>query len=423
MSRRTKKSRQSSEKSPLQQVTQLQARSFETLATLQQPTNFSFDNVNVTQPQRSSPTTTASLLQTKLTIGQPGDRYEQEADQVAARVVQQINSPHVAQRESDSQRYSPISRSVGSSLKRKSSIPVGQASDEFENNLNSARGGGSRLEPNIRGQLESAMGADFSGVRIHTNTQADQLNRSIQARAFTTGQDVFFKQGEYNPNSRGGQELLAHELTHVVQQNGTTVSRSLSSTVQLKQNSSAQNISILGGPHVIQRDPTLLGDQQGSQQAVVSDDDSEYEDDYDTDVDQQDQQPSVGERLKGILDQIGNYYKIHLNYKKYEKALHGQAWNIVKRSWDIVNKLLGYIDKIDTSGVSAVIRKISQLFNTLFVLASEIYAFRNDSDLEEQCTPWLQQGIDFDTIKSAFTELKSVVTNLKSGVETIVGLV
>ncbi len=64
------------------------------------------------------------------------------------------------------------------------------------------------------------MGSDFSRVKVHTDQTADTLNRSIQARAFTTGNDVFFRQGEYNPQSRGGQELIAHELTHVVQQGG-----------------------------------------------------------------------------------------------------------------------------------------------------------------------------------------------------------
>jgi hypothetical protein len=68
--------------------------------------------------------------------------------------------------------------------------------------------------------MEQAFGADFSGVKVHTDGQSDQLNQSIQARAFTTGQDIFFRQGQYEPGSKGGQELLAHELTHVVQQNG-----------------------------------------------------------------------------------------------------------------------------------------------------------------------------------------------------------
>ncbi|MBE9103957.1 DUF4157 domain-containing protein, partial [Nostoc cf. edaphicum LEGE 07299] len=91
---------------------------------------------------------------------------------------------------------------------------------DLEASINQARGGGVAIADNIREPMEVAFGADFSGVKVHTDGQSDQLNRSIQARAFTTGQDVFFRQGEYNPGSRSGQELLAHELTHVVQQKG-----------------------------------------------------------------------------------------------------------------------------------------------------------------------------------------------------------
>ncbi|MDZ8092275.1 MAG: DUF4157 domain-containing protein [Nostoc sp. DedQUE05] len=94
------------------------------------------------------------------------------------------------------------------------------ATPDLEASINQARGGGQLMADNIREPMERAFGADFSGVKVHTDGQSDQLNRSIQARAFTTGQDVFFRSGEYNPGSRGGQELLAHELTHVVQQNG-----------------------------------------------------------------------------------------------------------------------------------------------------------------------------------------------------------
>jgi hypothetical protein len=75
--------------------------------------------------------------------------------------------------------------------------------------------------------MESAIDADFSHVRGHADSQSDALNRSLNARAFTTGQDVFFRQGAYNPSSSGGRELLAHELTHVVQQTGDEVRRKL----------------------------------------------------------------------------------------------------------------------------------------------------------------------------------------------------
>jgi hypothetical protein len=66
--------------------------------------------------------------------------------------------------------------------------------------------------------MEGAFGADFSGVRVHTDAQSDSLNKSIQAKAFTTGSDIFFSKGAYDPGSQDGQQLLGHELTHVVQQ-------------------------------------------------------------------------------------------------------------------------------------------------------------------------------------------------------------
>jgi hypothetical protein len=92
------------------------------------------------------------------------------------------------------------------------------ATQDMESSINRARSGGQPLEAGLQRKLGQAMGADFSEVRVHADAQADQLNRSIQAKAFTTGQNVFFRQGAYNPGSRGGQALIAHELTHVVQQ-------------------------------------------------------------------------------------------------------------------------------------------------------------------------------------------------------------
>jgi len=67
-------------------------------------------------------------------------------------------------------------------------------------------------------RYERALGADFARVRLHTDVQADQLSRALQAQAFTTGQDIFFRRGEYDAGSTRGQHALAHELTHVVQQ-------------------------------------------------------------------------------------------------------------------------------------------------------------------------------------------------------------
>jgi|GEM_PF-2227399 len=95
-----------------------------------------------------------------------------------------------------------------------------EAAPELEESIQRARGGGQALDSEARAQMEPAFGADFSGVRVHADARADTLNRELNARAFTTGQDIFFRQGAYNPGSSSGRELLAHELTHVVQQTG-----------------------------------------------------------------------------------------------------------------------------------------------------------------------------------------------------------
>jgi hypothetical protein len=95
-----------------------------------------------------------------------------------------------------------------------------EAGPEVEESIQQKRGGGQALDSGVRRQMESSMGADFGGVRVHNDTQSDGLNRALNAKAFTTGQDIFFSAGSYRPGTAGGRELLAHELTHVVQQTG-----------------------------------------------------------------------------------------------------------------------------------------------------------------------------------------------------------
>ncbi|MGF2039752.1 MAG: DUF4157 domain-containing protein [Nostoc sp. CmiVER01] len=164
----------------------------------------------------------ATQVQAKLTIGEPGDKYEQEADSVAREVVQQINAPAVSGQSQAVQRQMPEDKDDLQMRSIVQHVTDGgmAASADVEVGIKRARGGGQPLADSIREPMEQAFGADFSRVKVHTNAQADQLNQSIQAKAFTTGQDVFFRQGEYQPGSRGGQELIAHELTHVVQQDG-----------------------------------------------------------------------------------------------------------------------------------------------------------------------------------------------------------
>ena len=158
-------------------------------------------------------------IQPKLTIGQPDDKYEREADSVSAKVVKLINHPQFAEESENTQQAVAESKSkLG--IQRESSVLVGSTDDGFERTLNQIRGSGNPLPPQIQTKMGTAMDADFSDVRVHTDATAAHLNQSVQAKAFTTGKDIFFNQGEYNPVSYSGQSLIAHELTHVVQQGG-----------------------------------------------------------------------------------------------------------------------------------------------------------------------------------------------------------
>lgn len=101
----------------------------------------------------------------------------------------------------------------------------------FSQQLQSRKGNGRPLAFDTRQTMDQAFGADFSSVRIHTDSQAAELSQGIQAKAFTHGSDIFFNRGTYNPGTSEGQWLLAHELTHVVQQGQHTsdsISRKIS---------------------------------------------------------------------------------------------------------------------------------------------------------------------------------------------------
>ncbi|AOX00867.1 hypothetical protein BJP34_16715 [Moorena producens PAL-8-15-08-1] len=164
----------------------------------------------------------AMPVQAKLEIGSADDKYEQEADRIAAEVTSRLNGLS-SETTSESQRSN---RSLVVPLVQKytalspTGTKEGEAiSPELEASIQQAKGGGNPLQKSLRSKMEQAFGgADFGRVKIHTGTEGDRLNRDIHARAFTTGQDIFFRQGEYNPASYEGQGLLAHELTHVLQQ-------------------------------------------------------------------------------------------------------------------------------------------------------------------------------------------------------------
>jgi hypothetical protein len=109
-------------------------------------------------------------------------------------------------------------------------LPGGRVHPDVESAIAAARGGGRALDAPVRERVGDALGDPLADVRVHADEHADTLARSVSARAFTTGTDLFFARGEYRPQTTSGDALLAHELTHVVQQRGSPTTGPLTVT-------------------------------------------------------------------------------------------------------------------------------------------------------------------------------------------------
>jgi hypothetical protein len=169
----------------------------------------------------------AGGIQAKLAISQPGDSDEQEADRVAQQVMS-MPAPSSAVIDMSSVQRQPLEKDEVQTKPLTGTItPLAQCAPsnslgwnapraEFEARLSAS--GGSPLPAATRAFMESRFGANFSQVRVHTDGRAAESANSIGAKAFTYGRDVVFGAGEYAPESGEGKKLLAHELTHVVQQ-------------------------------------------------------------------------------------------------------------------------------------------------------------------------------------------------------------
>ncbi len=216
----------------------------------------------------------------KLTVNNPNDKYEQEADDVADKVVQRLAVPDVStkkeiavQTKSMASTISPLIQKKCASCeqeeklqkkgeedlaqesrpdvrrkpifesnaeppddinniqrrcaecekeekvqKKQNSLNSPIASSHIESSLSSSKGGGTSMPAATKEQMENSFGVDFSHVRLHRDSSAVQMNKDLHAQAFTSGSDIYFNSGKYDANSTGGKHLLAHELTHVLQQ-------------------------------------------------------------------------------------------------------------------------------------------------------------------------------------------------------------
>jgi|GEM_PF-1484323 len=96
----------------------------------------------------------------------------------------------------------------------------GGSSSDISSSLSASKGGGSPMDESTSDKMSSGFGADFSSVRVHTDSKAVRMNKQLGSQAFANGSDIYFNEGKYNPDTKSGQHLLAHELTHTVQQGG-----------------------------------------------------------------------------------------------------------------------------------------------------------------------------------------------------------
>ncbi len=162
------------------------------------------------------------FFQPKLTINNPNDKYEQEADAMADKVMR-MEQPQVQLKPlpiTPVQRKCEHCEEEEKKMQRKEINGEEKTADNnLENYVGGLQSGGQPLPNETRNFYEPRFGYDFSNVKLHTDTVAAKSAQSINALAYTSGNNIVFNEGQYSPNSDIGKRLLGHELTHVVQQN------------------------------------------------------------------------------------------------------------------------------------------------------------------------------------------------------------
>lgn len=213
-------------------------------------------SATVSRPPQVAGKAFFSAVQPKLTVNRPGDRHEREAEATAERVMRMPDAPReerLVQR-SDVREKEKVQRAERPERERiqkadaglpdglqRASAPGAKAREEekvqrdgtgvpiateaVQSGIRRQQAGGRKLDGATRRLMEPRLGADFGAVRVHDDAESARLSTRLGARAFTTGGHIFFGAGQYSPGTSEGQHLLAHELTHTIQQ-GAAAQRS-----------------------------------------------------------------------------------------------------------------------------------------------------------------------------------------------------
>ncbi|WP_134768113.1 DUF4157 domain-containing protein [Nocardioides sp. 1609] len=184
--------------------------------------------------ERVAPTA-AEPVRRVMSVGAADDHAERDADQRAAEALGWLAD----QQPLDRQAAEPHVHTAACGIARSHAPQPGPATIGYEggdldagtqSEIESSVGGGESLEAPVRSTMEAAFGADLGKVRIHRGASAGRISRTISAEAFTTGNDIFFADGAYDPSSARGQKVLAHELGHVMQGGGAALRRKNTAT-------------------------------------------------------------------------------------------------------------------------------------------------------------------------------------------------
>lgn len=192
-------------------------------------------------------------LQPKLEVSEPGDAYEQEADRIAGQVMRMSAVPQLPSRSA-------------SSIQRKANASPARAGTQVVDDVLSS--GGQPLDATARSFFEPRFGYDFSRVRVHTNDRAAESAKALNARAYTVGEHVVFAARQFSLGTGAGRQLMAHELTHVIQQgraDDTSQSEHADTSIQPEEDTedtglqTAEGLSVSRSPMAVSRQvaPTL----------------------------------------------------------------------------------------------------------------------------------------------------------------------
>ncbi|SHN27356.1 DUF4157 domain-containing protein [Mucilaginibacter sp. OK098] len=202
-----------------------------------QATPAALDNMNVPVPELSDlePGLNQRFpIQLKLSVGAVNDPLEHEADAMADKVMRMPETSFIQRKagcscsdyDDEHVRLKPLAGQITPFIQAKSD-GYGTVSDAVSSQIKSSMGGGNPIQPDTKSFMESRFGANFSDIKIHNGGESTELNRSLDAKAFTVSNNIYFNSGQYQPETDSGKHLLAHELTHTIQQKKTPVAQSI----------------------------------------------------------------------------------------------------------------------------------------------------------------------------------------------------